>query len=95
LEIEPAGQAINVEQFPAEMALRTVIRHRCKEIINSSNDAMLVEAITRQEVEAVEAEIAEEAGALANGETLALAAPAVDQATGEVVAAEPEGKALF
>ena len=81
-------------EYPSEMALRTVIRHRCKEIINGSNDAMLEAAITRQEVESVEAEVAEEAAALANGEVLAIEAlkdaeRIVDQASGEVIEAQP------
>lgn len=63
--------------FEAEMAMRTVIRHRCKEIINSSNDALLLSAVRRQDEEAVAATIDAEAEELGNGDMLALGAPAV------------------
>jgi recombination protein RecT len=81
------------DAFPADMALRTVIRHRCKPIINASNDAMLAQAIARQDVEAIDAEVCQEAAEFANGETLALAEPAavVDAETGEVT----EARELF
>lgn len=43
-------------EFPDQMAMRTVIRRRCKPIINESNDALLLEAVRRQDVDQVDAE---------------------------------------
>lgn len=64
-------------KFPDQMALRTVVRRRCKAIINSSSDALLLESVRRQDEDAIEAEVAEDAAQHANGETLALSAPVV------------------
>lgn len=79
-------------EFPSDMALRTVIRHRCKSIINSSNDQTLLESITRQEVEAVDAEVMEEAAEHANAEALPEPSKTVSEETGEV---NEEPKELF
>ncbi len=45
-------------QFTGEMCIRTVTRKRCKPVINSSTDAMLLQAIRRQDIEEAEAEMA-------------------------------------
>jgi len=82
------------DEFPEEMSLRTVIRHRCKEIINSSNDSLLMESIIRQDVESVDGEIIEEAAEMANAEMLAID-PVADPETGEVIEPEAEPKELF
>ena len=58
------------QKFEAEMALRTVIRKRCLSIINTASDAHLREAIQKSEADAIEAEMAEEVAANANGEVL-------------------------
>jgi recombination protein RecT len=52
---------------PDQACLRTVIRRYCKPIINASNDAALLASVRRQEEDAVEAEMAEEVAAYANG----------------------------
>lgn len=51
---------------------RTVIRRRLKPIINSSNDAALLESIRRQDEDAVDAEFAEDVAANANKQPLSL-----------------------
>lgn len=56
--------------FPDQMALRTVIRRRCKPIINSSNDELLLESVRRQEADSVEGDMDAEAAANANGAML-------------------------
>ena len=72
-------------KFPAEMALRTVIRHRTKMILNMASDAHLRNAILRQAIDATEGEIMEESAENANTQPLALDLPAgVDVATGEM-----------
>jgi recombination protein RecT len=53
-------------KFPAEMAKRTVIRACCKKLINSSSDALLLESISRTDVEHVDAEMAAEIALEAN-----------------------------
>lgn len=60
--------------FADEMALRTVIRRRCKPIINASNDAMLLESIRRSDEDAIDAEVDEEIALVGNGEILSLGA---------------------
>jgi recombination protein RecT len=62
--------------YADEMCLRTVIRRRCKPIINASGDEMLKAAIRRQDEDAIEAEINEEARMYANGQTLSIPARA-------------------
>lgn len=69
------GQSGAHQNFPDQMALRTVIRRACKPLINSSSDALLLESVRRQDEEAIEAEVEEDARVHANGETLALSAP--------------------
>lgn len=66
------GQSTTHSEFPEEMALRTVIRHRCKGIINSSNDAELLKAINRQDVEQFDAELEQQSAENANRELLVL-----------------------
>jgi recombination protein RecT len=56
--------------YTDEMCLRTVIRHRCKSIINSSSDELLMEAIRRSESESVESEVAEESAQFANQDVI-------------------------
>jgi len=82
-------------KFEDEMAIRTVCRHYLKPIINSSNDAMLIESVRRQEIDAIEGDASEIAALSANAAPLELpqkqeqAEPTqgVDQETGEVTAA--------
>lgn len=75
--------------FEAEMAMRTVIRHRCKQIINSSSDALLLDAVRRQDEEAVAASIDAEATEFGNGELLGLD-PVTDAQFVQSPEAEPE-----
>lgn len=63
-------------QFSEEMILRTVIRHRCKPIINGSNDQMLVDAMRRSQEDRTEAELDEQIALNGNGAVLAIEAPA-------------------
>lgn len=64
--------------FPDQMALRTVIRRRCKPIINKSNDALLREAVQRQEMNSVDASIDAEAAELANRQSIGVESKIVD-----------------
>ena len=64
-------------EHPDQMALRTVIRRRCKPIINSANDELLMAAVRREEIAQGEAEIAEEAELYANQSPLSLPEQAV------------------
>ena len=57
-------------QFTAEMCLRTVIRHRCKPIVNSSSDELLKKAIQDADINSVEAEVNEQASTYANSEII-------------------------
>lgn len=59
-------------RFPDEMALRTVTRRRLKPIINGSTDAYLLEAIRRQDMDAIDAETEEETAQFANQTPLSL-----------------------
>lgn len=65
------------KKFPDQMALRTVIRRRCKPIINSSSDSLLMESVRRQDEDAIEAQAEEDARTHANGEVLSLPAESV------------------
>lgn len=47
-------------EFPDEMACRTVVRAVCKRIINSSDDAFLLQAVKSSEVDSIDAEFSEE-----------------------------------
>lgn len=69
------------ERFTDEMALRTVIRHRCKPIINSSNDEMLTAAVRRQDMDSVEAEVAMDASVYANQDVIDVTRPAAIEGT--------------
>lgn len=60
---------------PDQACLRTVIRRACKPVINSSNDAWLLQAVQREEM-AAEAEMDEEARANANGDVIDVGPPA-------------------
>ena len=53
-------------QFTGDMCLRTVIRHYCKMIINSSDDSMLKEAVNKADNDRVEFEVAADVEANAN-----------------------------
>ena len=75
--------------FPDQMALRTVIRRRCKSIINSSSDALLLGAIRESDMDAIDGEISEEAAMLGNGQILELPVQEV-QATNEKATQGPE-----
>lgn len=66
---KPGGSSPHNE-FPDQMALRTVIRRRLKPIINSSSDEMLMQSVMRQEIEAAEADIEEEIEMEANARML-------------------------
>lgn len=68
-------------KFPAEMAKRTVIRKRCKTLINSSSDVILMDAIRASDNDIVDAEMAAEIALEAN------AGPAIEIPTPEVVEA--------
>lgn len=76
-------------KFASEMALRTVIRKRCKTIINSSNDEMLQLAIKESEQDQAEAAIDMEISENGNGEVLAITAEAESQ-TGLAVVSETQ-----
>ena len=78
--------------FPDQMALRTVIRRRCKPVINSSDDELLLGAIRESDMDVADAEIAEDALENANGEILSIgaAAEAVPEAQGDAGDAQPE-----
>lgn len=62
-------------EFPDQMAMRTVIRRRCKPIINSSSDALLMASIQRQELDAAENEMDEEVAENAHAEALSVEPP--------------------
>lgn len=70
---KPTGDGTH-NKFEAEMAIRTVIRHRCKAIFNSSDDAVLLASINRSDSDALEAEAADIISENANRETLSLPA---------------------
>jgi recombinational DNA repair protein RecT len=57
-------------KFEGDMALRTVIRKRCKPIFNVSNDHELLAALVRSDVEVTSAEMDEEVTAFANAEVI-------------------------
>lgn len=79
------------DEFPEEMALRTIIRHRCKSIINSTKDSILIEAIQRNAIDTIDAEVEEQALAATSAPVLSLpATPESDPETGEVL--EPTGQ---
>lgn len=63
-------------KFPAEMAKRTVIRKRCKNLINSSSDVILMEAIRASDNDIVDAEMAAEIALEANAGPVVEIAPA-------------------
>lgn len=65
---KPDAEYVTHNKFPAEMALRTVIRKCCKPIINASNDALLMAAIAESEMDAVDAEFRETHDEYANAE---------------------------
>lgn len=75
--------------FPDQMALRTVIRRRCKPIINSSNDALLLASVRRQDDEIIDAEVSEELEH-ANGEIIDVAPESTEQEAAETPAEEPK-----
>ena len=60
--------------FPDQMSKRTVINRACKGLINSSDDACLIQSIDRQARLAAEEEIKEEVSELANATPIALPA---------------------
>jgi len=66
-------------KFPEEMAIRTVTRHRTKSIFNTSTDALLKDAMRRQDEDSALATMDEEVATNGNRETLALSAPPVQE----------------
>lgn len=100
---KPKGDSGPHHEFPDQMSLRTVIRRRLKPIINSANDALLLESIRRQEMDQAEAEMADEVAECGNGQiitvqpepealpTATIAAQLSEEPKGEAVAAAPEG----
>ncbi len=73
-------------KFPAEMALRTVIRKRAKQIVRTSDDKTLMESLRRQDIEGdyVEAQILIDAEQGAAG---VMAAPSLPEPTHEPIPA--------
>lgn len=89
-------KATTHSEFPEEMCIRTVVRHRCKPIINTSNDAILIASMRRQEMDQTEAEMAEDVAANANGDVItmepepeSLPAPTIAAQLAEEPKAEP------
>ncbi len=86
---KPDGGNSPHHKFAAEMCLRTVIRKACKPVINSSNDALLMDHVRAMDALAAKAEADADAGDLELGYDLEpLPAPEADLETGEVVQAE-------
>ncbi len=67
---QPSGNKGTHHDFPDQMALRTVIRRRCKPVINSSSDELLMLAIKRQDEDQVLAELDEREAIEAHGEVI-------------------------
>lgn len=65
---KPDAKSGTHADFADEMALRTVIRKVCKPIINSSDDELLVRSAAESDMDAIDAEITEEAEELGNQE---------------------------
>jgi recombination protein RecT len=86
----PSGSKGTHHDFPDQMCLRTVIRRRCKPIINTSTDELLMASVRRQEMDSIDAEVEEEVEANANGEVLALAASSDAAPVPAVSAPQPE-----
>lgn len=82
------------KEFPEQMALRTVIRRRCKPIINSSSDVLLLNAVKESELDHTDAELADEVEAQSNGQVIQLPAraEAVEEARPEPVVEDPNDK---
>lgn len=57
-------------EFPADMAMRTVLRKACKPIINTSTDELLLQIYKESEMAAADSEIEEEAELYANSEII-------------------------
>ena len=85
------GNSFHNDQ-PDQACLRTVIRRRCKPVINSSNDELLMSAIAESERDQADAEIAEEASIHANGEVIDLV-PAIAPTSTSVILSPVEGAA--
>lgn len=66
---------------PDQACMRTVIRRRCKPVINSSNDELLLASVQRQDMDAIDAEVEEEVAEKANGQIITLPATHIE-ATG-------------
>jgi recombination protein RecT len=62
------------DEFPEEMCIHTVVRHRCKPIINASNDSNLIASLRRSEMDSVEAEMADEIAQCGNGDIITVQA---------------------
>jgi len=62
------------DEFPEDMCIRTVVRHRCKPIINASNDATLLLSLRRSEMDSVDAEMDAEVAECGNGEIITVQA---------------------
>jgi recombination protein RecT len=78
------------EKFTAEMCKRTVINKLCKPIVNSSDDATLMQAIRRQEEIAAEVEAEEEIRENANRVVIDVEMPEQEAGITDMVEVEPE-----
>lgn len=80
------------DEFPEEMALRTVIRHRCKSIISSSSDVLLLASVKRQDEDSIDAELDEAVAEHANAEVIALPIAESESVQEAVLVEEEQGK---
>lgn len=79
---KPDGNGTH-NKFPAQMCIRTVTRKRCKPIINSSSDALLLESVLRQEMGQAEGEVDEVVEEFSNS---------VELPIGDAPQGEPKGE---
>lgn len=86
---KPGGSTPHTN-FEEEMCLRTIIRRRCKPIINSSSDAHLLQAIKRQD-DAILAEIDEQESL--NGHAQPISIEALPERESQEVAVETKAPA--
>ncbi len=70
------------KDHPAEGCIRTVVRKRAKPIINASDDAMLLAAVQRQELDSADASADEAADEFANKQVIDLPAEPQSLPTG-------------
>lgn len=79
--------------FPADMAMRTVIRRTLKPIINSSSDELLMMAARQSDMDGADAEVEEAAAEYANNDLLAIestGAPVEEERIGTAPETEEE-----